>query len=241
MCVFVDAVLIPSSLLIAPLFSLQGPYIPPAGTPDLRNLRLYYATVAPGDIVIAVSDGVHDNLDPEQLGVKPSVIDSAVEHDRWDKVPGEVAERLKTSFRTDLLRQKIEKLKSPRTPKAIANMLMEYCSKTTSKSREFMEKNPQTPHPPDYSEYPGKMDHTTCVIFQVPDLESASSPSASRKKSKRSSVSEPATNGDSNAPPKRAKSEENGSESTDAATKKKKSAPKVDAKEKRSTKEEVSS
>eukprot|EP01122_Echinamoeba_exundans_P000781 TRINITY_DN10716_c0_g1_i1.p1 TRINITY_DN10716_c0_g1~~TRINITY_DN10716_c0_g1_i1.p1 ORF type:complete len:468 (-),score=76.59 TRINITY_DN10716_c0_g1_i1:75-1478(-) len=207
-----------------------GPYIPPTGSPDLRNLRLYYATVAPGDIILAVSDGVHDNLDPEQLGVKPNTIDSSVEHEKWDKVPGETAERLKTAFRTDLLRQKIDKLKSPRTPKAIVSMLMDYCSKTTSKSREFMEKNPQTPHPPDYSEYPGKMDHTTAVVFQVP--ESDTSPSGGRKKGKGTDQAD--HNGEEQAPPKRGKSEENGqpSESSDATAKKKKSSAKADGSKK---------
>jgi hypothetical protein len=205
----------------------QGPYIPPTGSPDLRNLRLYYATVAPGDIILAVSDGVHDNLDPEQLGVKPNTIDSTVEHEKWDKLPGETAERLKTAFRTDLLRQKLDKLKSPRTPKAIASMLMEYCAKTTSKSREFMEKNPQTPHPPDYSEYPGKMDHTTAVVFQVPGTDT--SPSGGRKKGKESADQQ---NGDE--PPKRGKPEENGqpSESSEAPAKKKKSSAKTDGSKK---------
>lgn len=209
----------------------QGPYVPPNGNPDLRNLRLYYATVAPGDLVIAVSDGVHDNLDPEQLGVPPCKIDSELDAKSWDKIPGVTAERLKTSYRTELLRQKIEKLKS-KTPKAITAMLMDYCSETTSKSREFMEKNPQTPHPSDYAEYPGKMDHTTAVVFQVPELEN--SPEGSRKKARRDSAGEgTSTGGDAPAqPPKRAKSDENGSDHADGgASKKKKSTKKDKAKE----------
>lgn len=207
-----------------------GPYVPPNGNPDLRNLRLYYATVAPGDLVIAVSDGVHDNLDPEQLGVPPNKIDSELDAKTWDKIPGVTAERLKTSFRTELLRQKIDKLKS-KSPKAITAMLMEYCSETTSKSREFMEKNPQTPHPADYAEYPGKMDHTTAVVFQVPELES--SPEGSRKKARRDSAGEgTATSDASSQPPKRAKSDENGSDNADGGvSKKKKSSKKEKAKE----------
>jgi len=32
-----------------------------------------------------------------------------------------------------------------------------------------MEKNPNTPQPSDYEKFPGKMDHTTCISFNVPD------------------------------------------------------------------------
>ncbi len=39
-----------------------------AGTDDLRNLRLYYVECCPGDILLLVTDGVHDNFDPEYVG-----------------------------------------------------------------------------------------------------------------------------------------------------------------------------
>lgn len=38
---------------------------------DLRNLGCYYGTCNKDDIVIMVSDGVHDNFDPQQLGFTP--------------------------------------------------------------------------------------------------------------------------------------------------------------------------
>lgn len=42
------------------------------GTPDLRNLQLYFTQCSEGDWVILLSDGVHDNLDPEQMGLNPN-------------------------------------------------------------------------------------------------------------------------------------------------------------------------
>jgi len=48
-----------------------GPYIE-EGRPDLRNIELYFQRCYEGDMIIVVSDGVHDNLDPQILGVKPS-------------------------------------------------------------------------------------------------------------------------------------------------------------------------
>lgn len=40
-------------------------------THDLRNLGAYYTTCSKEDIVVMVSDGVHDNFDPQQLGFTP--------------------------------------------------------------------------------------------------------------------------------------------------------------------------
>lgn len=48
----------------------MGPYLD-NGLPDLRNLKLYYAECMPGDIVLILSDGVHDNIDPQSLGIPP--------------------------------------------------------------------------------------------------------------------------------------------------------------------------
>ena len=42
-----------------------GPYQGREQKPDLRNLCCYYHPCEPGDLLIIVSDGVYDNLDPE--------------------------------------------------------------------------------------------------------------------------------------------------------------------------------
>ena len=38
---------------------------------DLRNLGAYYTCCSKEDILVLVSDGVHDNFDPQQLGFTP--------------------------------------------------------------------------------------------------------------------------------------------------------------------------
>lgn len=49
-----------------------GPYLG-QGAPDLRNLRLYFSACEQHDMVMIVSDGVHDNFDPQTLGKTPRV------------------------------------------------------------------------------------------------------------------------------------------------------------------------
>jgi serine/threonine protein phosphatase PrpC len=39
---------------------------------DLRNLSLSVTLADEGDVILLLSDGVHDNLDPQMLGVSPS-------------------------------------------------------------------------------------------------------------------------------------------------------------------------
>ncbi|EGG23063.1 hypothetical protein DFA_05193 [Cavenderia fasciculata] len=52
-------------------------------------------------------------------------------------------------------------------PSDITQKLIEHCSQVTHRARDFMEKFPNKKQPNDYREYPGKMDHTTCVTFQI--------------------------------------------------------------------------
>ena len=42
--------------------------------PDLRNLHCSSVSLKEGDLVMMVSDGVHDNFDPEFLGLTPGEI-----------------------------------------------------------------------------------------------------------------------------------------------------------------------
>jgi hypothetical protein len=39
--------------------------------PDIRNLSAYVIELQPGDELLPMSDGVHDNLDPSELGLTP--------------------------------------------------------------------------------------------------------------------------------------------------------------------------
>jgi len=149
-----------------------GPYLT-GGTPDLRNLTLYFVRCHPGDLIIAMSDGVHDNMDPEQLGLKPNTLPvkykkkDLKEVKEWTVLARGEIEEVKNCYREQFLHSLVREGND--TPKKITDKLIEHCCKTTKSSREFMEKNPNTPQPSDYEKFPGKMDHTTCISFNVPD------------------------------------------------------------------------
>ena len=42
-----------------------------SNAPDVRNLSAYVVRLSPGDTLLPMSDGVHDNLDPNELGLLP--------------------------------------------------------------------------------------------------------------------------------------------------------------------------
>eukprot|EP01102_Stenamoeba_stenopodia_P011036 TRINITY_DN336_c0_g1_i1.p1 TRINITY_DN336_c0_g1~~TRINITY_DN336_c0_g1_i1.p1 ORF type:complete len:945 (+),score=158.27 TRINITY_DN336_c0_g1_i1:308-3142(+) len=151
-----------------------GPYND-AGTPDLRNIAMYYRIVEPDDVIFVVSDGVHDNFDPQLLGVTPQ--EMGLDADTWANSSADLVEEKKYQYST----QKIaELLKSvPNTPEGkaharkISNVLIEYASSVTSPSRDFMVNFPKKKLPIDYKTYPGKMDHTSCISLRVGEFPTA--------------------------------------------------------------------
>ena len=153
-----------------------GPYLDGA-LPDLRNLSLYYRPCEEGDIIVFLSDGVHDNFDPQLLGKTPH--DLGVENVLdWRLLDREVGERLKTSYRERKMLEVIapngEQLGSL-TVSEINDRIIQYCIDLTQLSRTYMETNPGLELPEDYVSYPGKMDHTTCVCLAVHQRDLASS------------------------------------------------------------------
>ena len=53
--------------------------------PDLRNFRVDLTPCEENDILILVSDGVHDNLEPFQIGLSPSEV-AIEDHPTWESV-----------------------------------------------------------------------------------------------------------------------------------------------------------
>jgi len=140
-----------------------GPYVG-QGWPDLRNLRLYFSTCKHDDIVLIMSDGVHDNLDPQTLGKVPA--DLNLPNKNWEELSHDNLLQIKAEYMRTLLRDIIfsdEDL----TPGSITQRLINHCLEVTRKSREYMEEDPARRQPNDYIAYPGKMDHTTVVTFIV--------------------------------------------------------------------------
>eukprot|EP01104_Vermistella_antarctica_P006551 TRINITY_DN1725_c0_g1_i1.p1 TRINITY_DN1725_c0_g1~~TRINITY_DN1725_c0_g1_i1.p1 ORF type:complete len:893 (-),score=194.36 TRINITY_DN1725_c0_g1_i1:65-2743(-) len=149
-----------------------GPYLP-GGKADLSNLEAFFCLCKEGDIFMFCSDGIHDNLDPEMLGVTPSELGlKPGENPKkpWKKVDNRLCQAAKQKFAEDkveeLLAEATKNGAKKVTPRLMVRTLIKYCVDTTSKARTFMEtKTEQLPK--DYKLYPGKMDHTTCVCLRV--------------------------------------------------------------------------
>uniref|UniRef100_A0A6B2L696 PPM-type phosphatase domain-containing protein n=1 Tax=Arcella intermedia TaxID=1963864 RepID=A0A6B2L696_9EUKA len=155
------------------------------GQPDLRNLDMFWVGCNEGDIIMTMSDGVHDNLDPQTLGHVPSEFGQKV--DSWDDIDPKLCTDIKTKFMNDLITKIITTDISevpqsfmndplplsnntearPVTPALITKRLVRYCLKLTRNAREWMEQNPNGTLESDYQKYPGKLDHTTCVACMV--------------------------------------------------------------------------
>jgi len=127
-----------------------GPYTE-KGEPDLRNLDLNCAICEEGDIIILVSDGVHDNLDPQQIGIPPYKLLGAEAlsigpETKWADLDGETATRVKNELRCTILEKvvtgRLETFISSSatssgffhhvTPAFIATRLIEHCRVSSS-------------------------------------------------------------------------------------------------------------
>jgi len=53
------------------------------------------------------------------------------------------------------------------SPRTVTRALIRHAVRVTSVTRSFMENNPTKRQPEDLLQFPGKMDHATCVAFQV--------------------------------------------------------------------------
>eukprot|EP01119_Soliformovum_irregulare_P010580 TRINITY_DN2613_c0_g1_i1.p1 TRINITY_DN2613_c0_g1~~TRINITY_DN2613_c0_g1_i1.p1 ORF type:complete len:725 (+),score=162.52 TRINITY_DN2613_c0_g1_i1:188-2362(+) len=155
-----------------------GPYLD-GGSPDLRNLDIYWHPCNEGDIIFLCSDGVHDNLDPEHLGKLPADLNIKVKDNSWENLESLKgtsayleAESVKSHFARKFLNAMIGGERSLRpesrtTPSSIVGKLVEHCLMVTKASRDWMESNPTKKLPKDYLKFPGKMDHSTIVAFEV--------------------------------------------------------------------------
>jgi hypothetical protein len=123
--------------------------------------------VSAGDMgcIILVSDGIHNNLDPKHLGQMPRDLTlQQYDYGHWDDMPGHLIEIAKSEYACDLLEGCISHCKQI-TPKLIARVLIQHV--VTRKTRDFMEANPTLREPESFKEFPGKMDHATCVCLSV--------------------------------------------------------------------------
>lgn len=148
-----------------------GPYLDECSA-DLRNLHLYVQPCVEGDIVFAVSDGVHDSLDPEGVGKLPKDLGIHTDVNSWQSLEKDPqlykkAEKKKMQWITDQMSKIITSGNTPLEPSTITQKLTSHCHALTQSSRDFMRDHPHQKLPHDMLKYPGKLDHTTCVAFKV--------------------------------------------------------------------------
>jgi len=174
-----------------------GPYVGKEGSADLRNLSVFSMPAHEGDILLLVSDGVYDNLDPQQLGI--SVEEAKLDAPAWEQADAHAAERAKDNYRTNLISKKIKELvrdeddsegdkkgKKKKKKKAgddklnlnsvnlqeLSHNLLHHSKTITKYSRKWMQEHPTARMPDARSKKRdpsmlGKMDHTTCLAFRI--------------------------------------------------------------------------
>jgi len=133
--------------------------------PDLRNLHCSSISLKEGDLILLVSDGVHDNLDPEHLGKSPS--DCNLSETSWMDESAHI-HRAKVAYAEQFLLELIESEGTSPTPEFVTQKVIAHAKKTTKAARKWLENNDRR-LPKDYVAFPGKMDHTSCVCFLVTD------------------------------------------------------------------------
>eukprot|EP01112_Ceratiomyxa_fruticulosa_P016243 TRINITY_DN4877_c0_g1_i2.p1 TRINITY_DN4877_c0_g1~~TRINITY_DN4877_c0_g1_i2.p1 ORF type:complete len:582 (+),score=124.48 TRINITY_DN4877_c0_g1_i2:1929-3674(+) len=146
-----------------------GPHLD-EGKPDLRNLNLFCTSCDEGDLIFMVTDGIHDNFDPQHLGKLPQDMPKEFnlcqgkEGVQWEDVDAGKAIASKNAYTTQFVEKLLDGVENP---KEISNRLIEHCVQVTKKSRDYMESNNGKRIPDNYVDYPGKMDHTTVLAFKV--------------------------------------------------------------------------
>eukprot|EP01121_Diplochlamys_sp_Union-15-3_P003050 TRINITY_DN12888_c0_g1_i1.p1 TRINITY_DN12888_c0_g1~~TRINITY_DN12888_c0_g1_i1.p1 ORF type:complete len:253 (-),score=44.97 TRINITY_DN12888_c0_g1_i1:13-771(-) len=134
----------------------------PGALPDLSNMDIYFQPCQPGDIIMMVTDGVHDNLDPYHLGLPPTLY--GLTKDNWDDVEDGLKLKVRDHSKSQILKQKLEGLN---TPKDMTQRVLQHCLDVTKNSREYLEQSRGKKIPLDFVQFPGKMDHTTLLSVVV--------------------------------------------------------------------------
>lgn len=130
------------------------------GDPDLRNLSLYITPCVQGDFVFLMSDGIHDNFDPEMLGIDPAALGLICTE--WATAPPALVEAAKTTFMEGLIGRVLANARCS-TPRQACRALLEHAASVSKTSRAFMESGQNGRLPKDYTLYPGKMDHSSVI------------------------------------------------------------------------------
>lgn len=144
-----------------------GAYGKNEGTADLRNLSFYHEKLSQGDVVVIMSDGVYDNMDPQLLKVEPHHI--GLKSAPWEEQSDQ--ERVldcKKLFFLEMMKVLSEGTETPiLSPPQILAAIINFCRNASKSGRVWMAKNPNRRMPEYSDEFRGKMDHCTCMIYAV--------------------------------------------------------------------------
>lgn len=157
------------------------------GNPDLRNLSIYHFEAEAGDVLLPMSDGVHDNLDPSNMpdpkdptkkltpqdaktlmqnskvvGFDTRGLDELVIPLDW-KTESPELEAFKTKFLAFNLARIAQQAQSSDPPKPLADALTESAFNAGAAKRTYMEENPSQREPL----MPGKQDHISCAQINL--------------------------------------------------------------------------
>lgn len=158
---------------------------------DLRNFGLHLALVEEGDFIISVSDGVHDNLDPEVLQLNPAVVSRIVEvplaeeFEYWADVPTNKKNDIKRFYKEHQLAIILNQIPPEElSTKSAVFHILEFIHDTTDDHRKAYEAgsrlqrdwNSLEPAVREETQksvkkalkHPiGKFDHATCLCVEV--------------------------------------------------------------------------
>lgn len=104
-------------------------------------------------------------MDPTILGLDP--VDLGLEYDTWDNMPKDIKNEVIHNFMTKKLEKLIHEAQVP-SPTLVCKSIINHTRSVVENSKQFLEQNPDdTLVGTDYKEFPGKMDHTTCICMKV--------------------------------------------------------------------------
>ena len=103
------------------------------------------------------------------MGLKPQEIGINVPDNKWESVSSYKEDNKIVSRYAKCIRSKIFKSNEHKdaTPSIITNTLLQHCEELTKETRVYLENNPLARIP---KEYPGRLDHATCLAVKVSTL-----------------------------------------------------------------------
>ena len=140
--------------------------------PDLRNLSVCMRLCDRDDLVVLMSDGVHDNFDPQHFGQSPQA--HGLPYASWEDAGARAFARTqsaKAAWQQHEMLRVIHAARptptSPVEPETLVRALVDHVVRVTAPSRTWMCENPKKKLPHDYVRFPGKLDHTSCLCIKV--------------------------------------------------------------------------